>query len=98
MQNIRKTARGVAVVGALAATSIAQAKFGAPEALTTNGKSMTGILYPSPALRDIDGDGKSELLIGDLRGFIQVAEGDGLAWGKLEQLKSGKEPLKLHNW
>ncbi len=101
----------VLIGGALAANVTAQsvdaqsadaAQFGAPEQLTADGKAMTGMHFPSPTLYDIDGDQQQELIIGDLRGFVQVAQpgGDkaGLNWSKLEHLQSNKKPLKLNNW
>ena len=96
----------VLVVGALAATTTAQnadsSQFGAAEQLTAGGKAMTGIYYPSPTLYDIDGEQHKELVIGDLRGRIMVAQPSkgkaGLAWSELEQLQSNKKPLKLNNW
>ncbi|MDP6929337.1 MAG: hypothetical protein QF412_06510 [Planctomycetota bacterium] len=79
------------------------AKFDAPVELTADGEPMRGILYPSPTLYDIDGDQKRELLIGDLRGYVRVAqpgaERGSIKWSELEHLKSkDNEKLKLHNW
>ena len=102
-------ALALAVV-AFGATSTAQntpsptpARFDAPVELTANGKPMRGISYPSPTLHDIDGDSERELLIGDLRGYIRVAQhGAGKtdhAWSAFQYLQSsaGKK-LKLNNW
>jgi len=74
--------------------------FDAPEALLTADSPFTGHMYPSPVLRDIDGDGKAELVVGDLLGRVRFAsrEGKGLKWSKLEAMKSGDEPLRLNNW
>jgi hypothetical protein len=95
---------------ALGANSAAQgteqathARFDAPVELTADGKPMRGILYPSPTLHDIDGDHRRELLIGDLPGYIRVAQPGakrgGTAWGELEFLQSkDKKRLKLNNW
>ena len=51
------------------------AKFAPPVQLTAGGKNHTGILYPSPALYDVDGDGARELLIGEIFGrhWLDVA-------------------------
>jgi len=56
-------------------------------------------LYPSPALHDIDGDGKADLVIGDLFGNLTVAKRTKDGWGTEEPLKAtdGK-PLKFNNW
>lgn len=59
--------------------------------------------YPSPVLRDLDGDGVAELVVGDLTGRILVSRrlpGDDLtAWSAPEPLKKADgEPLRFHNW
>ena len=74
--------------------------FDAPEALLTADSPFTGQMYPSPVLRDIDGDGKAELVVGDLPGRMRFASrvDKGLSWSKLEPMKSGDEPLRLNNW
>ncbi len=76
--------------------------FHAPVQITSNGKPHEGILYPSPTVFDVDGDGADELLIGEIFGSISVsdsAEGeDSLAWGKAKKMTSGGEPIKLNNW
>ncbi len=84
----------------VAALAQVQADFDPPVALTSDGAPFTGILFPSPTLHDLDGDGKRELVIGDLPGRIVFARpGDGIAkWQKREPLQSNKKPLKLNNW
>ncbi|MFT7075946.1 MAG: hypothetical protein ACJA0P_001960 [Planctomycetota bacterium] len=76
--------------------------FHGPVALTTNGKPHEGILYPSPTVFDVDGDGVDELLIGEIFGSIKISEplpgDDTLAWGKAQRMTTGGEPIKLNNW
>lgn len=61
--------------------------------------------YPSPAMFDVDGDGKAELVIGDLMGNLGYYEnlntsgiGDPV-WDSREELQgiSGK-PIRTPNW
>lgn len=89
-------------VGALTATTFGQkASFGPAEQLTGDDAAFTGIYYPSPTLHDLDADGKRELVVGDLRGYVQFSEkldGGALAWSKLANVKMGDKPLKLFNW
>jgi hypothetical protein len=79
-------------------------RFAAPALLTGGDEPLgRGILYPSPALFDIDGDGARELVIGDLFGRVRVAEKlpgeDALAWSAPEPLQAADgEELKFHNW
>ena len=84
---------------ALCATTNAQ-QFDAPVELTADGKPFHGILYPSPRLHDADGDGKAELLVGDLWGHIRVARAGDTAtsFGAIDKLRARDELLKLNNW
>lgn len=65
--------------------------------INDNGK----ILYPTPVLMDIDNDGQSELVIGDLWGYLRVYERSdkALTWIGPKKLttEDGKE-LKVSNW
>ncbi len=74
--------------------------FDPPEALLTADSPFTGQMYPSPVLQDIDGDGKAELIVGDLPGRMRFAtrKGNDLQWSKLNPMESGDEPLRLNNW
>lgn len=60
-------------------------------------------LYPSPALYDLNGDGRLDILIGDLRGLITVAQRSDstnpLLYGEDQPLlaRDGK-PLNFENW
>jgi hypothetical protein len=77
-------------------------QFATPVRLTADGAPLgEKLLYPSPRLHDIDRDGRAELVVGDLRGQVLVAEkvGEGLStWSALEPLRTDGRPLKFHNW
>jgi len=61
--------------------------------------------FPSPAIFDVDDDGKAELVIGDLMGSlgfyenVNTSETGDPVWGSREELKgiSGK-PIRTSNW
>ena len=79
------------------------AAFEAPVELTAGDKTFSDILYPTPVLYDVNGDGQRELVVGDLIGYLHVAErlspADPLAWGAAKKMTAtdGKE-LKFSNW
>ena len=81
--------------------------FEAPVRLTVNGKPLqqANDRFPSPAIYDIDNDGDNELIIGGLRGKVEVFEnssssttGDPI-WeaGELLEDSDGKS-IRLTNW
>ena len=80
-------------------------RFGAPQRLLA-GEAFAGAkrLYPSPALRDVDGDGLRDLVVGDLIGKMTVAlrrkTNDGtVVYGEERPLKDRSgEQLKFNNW
>ncbi len=75
--------------------------FAGPVQLTTDGKPFTGILYPSPLVHDLDGDGRPEMMIGEIFGTITVARPTGKElgeFGALEPMKAAGKPIKLNNW
>ncbi len=76
--------------------------FADPVPLLRDGANHTGILYPSPVLHNLDGEGQPELLIGDLRGYItyshRVPDGADHQWGPAKQVQSQGKALKLDNW
>ena len=78
-----------------------RAAFEAPVQLMAGDRPMgSGRLYPSPAMLDVDGDKRADLVIGDLFGKLTVSRrGAGEAWGESKPLKGadGKQ-LKFHNW
>ncbi len=59
--------------------------------------------YPSPVLQDMNGDGRPDLVIGDLRGKITVAlrqPGDGLPQFAADKALKGRDgkDLNFANW
>ena len=62
------------------------------------------ISFPSPALFDVDNDGKAEMVIGSISGEVQYAEntagpGEKPVWSDCRPVKTAKgEPLVLNNW
>jgi hypothetical protein len=79
-------------------------RFAAPVLVMAGEKPMGAKrLYPSPVLEDMNGDGRADLVLGDLWGRITVAlrlEGDGPArFGPDEPLlaRDGKQ-LDFQNW
>ena len=58
-------------------------------------------LYPSPAMHDVNGDGRADIVIGDLFGKVTVAPHTGkpMSYGAEEEVKDREgEQLKFHNW
>ena len=88
----------VIVMATASPSGAAEVTFEAPELIL----DASSYLYPSPVFEDIDGDGKRELLIGDLRGGVAVYEykGDGQShkWGEPVKLQAGGKDAKLPNW
>ena len=92
------------LIGCGSATAGDSDLFQVPIRLTAGDAEMAkGTLYPSPELQDLDGDGQSEILIGDLFGRIlfsrPTGNGASVTWSPLESLKSadGKD-IKFDNW
>ena len=88
----------------LAADGEDGALFAEPVLLMAGSKPMgRGLLYPSPHMFDVDGDGQEEILMGDLWGVLHVAKklpgDDPLAWSEATPLQSSDgEKLKFSNW
>lgn len=77
--------------------------FGKPEPLLTAGKPFKGIMYPSPVLQDLDGDGVAELIVGDLPGRMRFAKRDASGkdtdWAALQPMKLWNgDRIDLSNW
>lgn len=69
--------------------------------LNTTAKQM----YPSPALFDVDSDGKNELVVGDIFGGLQIYENENEAgngdpvWSEPTALMNVEtRPIRVHNW
>ncbi len=69
--------------------------------MNTTAKQM----YPSPALFDVDGDGKNELVVGDIFGGLQIYENENKAgsndpvWSEPTALMNTEaSPIRVHNW
>src|SRR5262245_55599326 len=82
-----------------------QVQFHAPVRLTTEGVPINQkekLLYPSPVLLDIDGDGQTKLVVGDLWGKLRVYSPVGkrgdLAWGTAKILQAQGKDLSVPNW
>lgn len=81
--------------------------FERPVFLTVGEKPMNEdgqIMYPSPAVFDIDNDGKKELVLGSIFGGVFSCEDESTVTGKHDwaapepvNTTDGK-PLRLNNW
>lgn len=62
------------------------------------------IMYPSPAVFDIDNDGKDELVIGSIFGSVHACENENNGpgdpvWSAPKAVNTlNNEPLALNNW
>ena len=91
--------------GAASAANESSGEFAPPVRLRIGDPFLgAGRLYPSPVLHDLDEDGRSELLIGDLIGNVTVAqlmkaEGGAVTVASEKPLlgRDGK-PIRFHNW
>jgi len=76
-----------------------------PVRLEADGKvidTVADIGHAGPQLRDLDGDGKPELLVSSFRGSIRVFRSAGERrdprFVEREPLPAGGEPIRIHNW
>lgn len=79
------------------------ADFAAPVRIQVGGEFLgTKRNYPSPVFHDVNGDGRHDIVIGDLGGSITVAiqrEGDAIAFERdYPILGQNQQPLRFHNW
>jgi hypothetical protein len=91
------------------ATAVAQApqspQFAPPVRLKA-GDTFLGEnrMYPSPALHDLDGDGRVDVVVGDLIGVLTVAPRANAAAGaqaygpETKVLAADGQPLDFDNW
>jgi hypothetical protein len=82
-----------------------RALFEPPVRLTSEGLPINQrekLLYPSPVLLDLKGDGQKVLVIGDLWGKLRVYPATGkrgdLNWGKGKNLQVKGKDLAVPNW
>jgi hypothetical protein len=103
--------RSLLTLGAIAALAMSapaeepKARFDVPVRLMTEGVPINEkeqLLYPSPVLIDIDGDGQVELVIGDLWGKLRVYKPTGkrgeIMYGKGSVLQAAGKDLVVPNW
>jgi len=89
-----------------AATAVAQApQFAPPVRLKAGDKFLgEGRLYPSPVLHDLDGEGRVDVVVGDLIGVLTVAPRANAAAGtpaygsETKVLAADGQPLDFDNW
>lgn len=90
-------------MAALAAQTPPASTFAPPVRIEVAGKHLgNDRLYPSPVLHDVDGDGRLDLVVGDLRGRLTTALREASAapaWRAPTKVlaNDGKE-LDFANW
>lgn len=86
------------------ANTAQQGGFASPRRIEAGGRFLgTKRLYPSPVVRDMNGDGLADLVVGDLWGKITIAmrvAGKGpLAFEADTELKAADgKAIDFHNW
>jgi hypothetical protein len=91
------------LAGAQSTGSAAAPRFAEPRRIQAGDRFLgEGRYYPSPVLHDVDGDGRCDLVIGDLMGKVTWAPreaGTEPAFGAEVPLQARNgQPLKFHNW
>lgn len=83
----------------IAVSVLADATFDDPVEVLA-GDEKIKLIYPTPVLQDLDGDGTRELVLGDLRGQLLSCEaGDtDTNWKAKVTFETNGKPLKLNNW
>lgn len=58
-----------------------------------------GRMYPSPVMFDVDGDGKLDMVIGDLVGKLTFSKRVDGRWQESQPLRDvDAKPLRFNNW
>jgi len=93
------------LVGLTATTALAQSPtFAAPVRLMAGDKLLGhNRLFPSPVFHDLNGDGRLDLVLGDLRGLITIAlrnpgEGPATYAAETKLLGADGKDLDFANW
>ena len=89
-----------------AATAVAQVpQFASPVRLKAGDKFLgENRMYPSPVCHDLDGDGRVDVVVGDLVGVLTVAPRANAAAGapaygpETKVLAADGQPLDFDNW
>ncbi|MBL8733026.1 MAG: VCBS repeat-containing protein [Planctomycetes bacterium] len=94
----------LSVLAFTATTVLAQSPtFAKPVRMQAGGKLLGGgRLYPSPVLHDLDGDGRADIVVGDLRGRLTVAKRTADATptfaAESNVLGADQKQVDLQNW
>ena len=85
----------------MASGATAGEEFAEPVLVKAGDKGLgEGRLYPSPARYDIDGDGRRDLVVGDLWGKLTVATQaeDGTYRAEVPLKDAEGKPIDFENW
>lgn len=79
-------------------------RFAAPKRILAGEAFLgAGRLFPSPVLHDVDGDGRKDIVVGDLFGAVtfaprSAADGPPAFGAEKPLLDREAKPLRFHNW
>ena len=99
---MRTISSALACAAALAAQAPSPPTFAEPVRLKAGDKFLGENRYfPSPVFHDMNGDGRADIVVGDLMGKLTVAlrTGDGVSYGgETKQLALDGKELDFANW